>query len=96
MIEIGEFEFCVCFSRADINEYGIEAITSDLFECFQDEFPNMSWKERRMARKAIRHPIIAKQSAIAEQMQSGLSYVLVNDRHPSANLEFWKLYWGKQ
>ena len=96
MIEIGDFEFCVCFKTSDIDEYGEEEITQDLFDCFKDQFSNMSWKERRMARRAMRHPIITKEKTIAQQDQSGLlEYVVVPDKHPSANLEFWKLHWGK-
>lgn len=97
MIKVKKFEFCVAFTRADLAQYGEDFILADMFECFKDTFDDMSCDDHTLALDAIDNPNIRKQSAIAQQMSSGeLDFVIVPVRHPSANLEFWTLDWGKK
>jgi hypothetical protein len=97
MIELGEFEYCVAFTRTDLEHYTEKEMMSDFIGCFTDEIYEMKWGEKVMALKALYKPRITRQCAIAQQMESGvLDYVIVPDKHPSANLEFWTLDWSKR
>jgi hypothetical protein len=97
MIELKEFEFCVAFTKVDLEHYSEKEMQKDLFACFKDEFSGMSWRLRFQALRSMKNPRIAKQSAIAEKMSTGLlEYVIVPGKHPSANLEFWTLDWSKR